>query len=1102
MENRKFFGMGNRYLGRDNRRALWSYYKAVLKAPALRDQAIFNLKLKTSFSPESLGLSEDVDVLPGHRKINSACHTVLCVAHMVGERQFGGEKSFLDALEAIGNVPLNVVVAVPSDRNDDYIEELRSRCSYIAKFHYPWWKESNAESETVIANFEGVMNGFCIDFLYVNTIMLREAITAARNLGIHSAIHVRELPEFDEAICDIIGLSSKEIVDKVVARADSLIFNSIETERQFGGSRNGSLVIENTVSLDRFPSAAKPRRPLRVGMISSNLEKKGVADFFKLARISYERENSFRFVLVGPKTDVVKREFEAIKAIQKDNCNVELAGYIFDSVEAVSKCDVVLNLSNFQESFGRTLIEAMAAGKLAIAYRWGALPVVVDNGRTGFLVPFRDVEAVYLKLLEVNQDKNLFSRIVNNALEDVRSRFDYAIYASRFREFYGEIQRLNRPSGRNSLSTFEYTVVVPNYNYSNYLKERLLSIVNQTIKPKSIIFLDDCSRDNSVQVAQSILKEYQIPYKIIENRSNQGVYRQWEKGVSLVDTEYVWIAEADDRCAIDFVESVVVENKNLNIGLFYSQSRRIDSDGNVTNENNLHHTDDISKFRWLKNFSRAGDREVIDSLYYRNTIPNVSACVFKTKAIRDKIEEVTHLKYCGDWLLYCKILKDYDVAYNALSLNDFRRHTGSTTRKNISTEDYLREVVSIKEYIESNFAINDLQFRYSLSLLDKDYKLDGGGVLSETGFGCSYIKKGKRSRKRILFITTNNGSYTGGSEMLWRDSLLGLYEQGFDVGVVIKDWSPEPPFYKEFNRKGVKIIRKGEGEESEIAGFYPDLTVISTGDQDEGVAYFELLKKLGLRYCIVTHLVKQPEYWPVNKNRVPSLLEGFSRSQANFFTSENNKRYMGVRLGRDIPRAEIFYNPVDFDVNDKVAWPEDQVMRLAMPSRIIKVHKGHDLLVEVMKKDKWKNRNVIINIYGSGPDEDWLRRQIAEHEIPGIRLKGKVNDLRVVWGENHGIFMPSYMEGLPIVLVGAMLACRVPVVTNVGGNAEIIEDGSGFIAGKPTVEDVERVLDDAYGQFFRFKEIGKKARASVLKKIPLNPVDDFNEKLKRLISEG
>jgi hypothetical protein len=48
----------------------------------------------------------------------------------------------------------------------------------------------------------------------------------------------------------------------------------------------------------------------------------------------------------------------------------------------------VVSFSLVAESFGRTVVEAMAARRPVIAYRWGALPELVRDGVDGFLTPY------------------------------------------------------------------------------------------------------------------------------------------------------------------------------------------------------------------------------------------------------------------------------------------------------------------------------------------------------------------------------------------------------------------------------------------------------------------------------------------------------------------------------------------------------------------------------------------------------------------------------------------------------------------------------------------------------------------------------------------
>jgi len=50
------------------------------------------------------------------------------------------------------------------------------------------------------------------------------------------------------------------------------------------------------------------------------------------------------------------------------------------------------------------------------------------------------------------------------------------------------------------------SVIIPNYNHSKFLKERIDSVLNQTFQNFEVIILDDCSKDNSKEIIEQILK--------------------------------------------------------------------------------------------------------------------------------------------------------------------------------------------------------------------------------------------------------------------------------------------------------------------------------------------------------------------------------------------------------------------------------------------------------------------------------------------------------------------------------------------------------------------------------------------------------------------
>ncbi len=233
------------------------------------------------------------------------------------------------------------------------------------------------------------------------------------------------------------------------------------------------------------------------------------------------------------------------------------------------------------------------------------------------------------------------------------------------------------------------SVIIPNYNHAAFLRQRIESVLQQTIQPHEIIILDDCSTDDSVNIIQQyVLTNPQIQF--IQNKINSGSpFAQWNKGVQIAKGDLIWIAESDDVAEVTFLEKLIYSfDKDEQLVLAYCQSKRIDAQGNITGSWK-NHTDDLN-FDFFKNdFIIDGYKYIDFFLIHRNTIPNASAVVFKKK-IYEKVGYTSEpLEIMGDWLVWIKILTHGKISFIAAELNRFRNHSNSTIRKS--------EVATIKK---------------------------------------------------------------------------------------------------------------------------------------------------------------------------------------------------------------------------------------------------------------------------------------------------------------------------------------------------------------------------------------------------------------------
>lgn len=251
------------------------------------------------------------------------------------------------------------------------------------------------------------------------------------------------------------------------------------------------------------------------------------------------------------------------------------------------------------------------------------------------------------------------------------------------------------------------SVIVPNYNYSAFLNERIDSIIHQTYPVYELIVLDDCSTDNSKEVIEKKLSEItDIKTKFIPNEKNSGlVFSQWQKGIKEVTGDYFWICEADDSADPTFLETVMKGFEDEDVILSYTDSMRIDDHNNIIRKNCQDLYNMFGSDHWNHSFIVDGKEEVKQYLSVLNTILNVSGVVWKKQDdIVDIIEEAKNYKIAGDWYIYVKLLEKGKLAFSSDCLNYYRKHEGSVT-SSIKADVEYGEIVKIQEMVANKYHV-------------------------------------------------------------------------------------------------------------------------------------------------------------------------------------------------------------------------------------------------------------------------------------------------------------------------------------------------------------------------------------------------------------
>jgi glycosyltransferase involved in cell wall biosynthesis len=190
--------------------------------------------------------------------------------------------------------------------------------------------------------------------------------------------------------------------------------------------------------------------PITVGIIGRIVPVKNFELFVQAARRVADKHPQTRFLIIG-RPGNFQDEMEYGQQIIKLISALGLTDRITfqppaDNLPAlISKMDVVVSSSHL-ETFGRTLIEAMAMSKPVVATAVGGVPEVVPDGEAGFLVPPGDTESMANRIIQLIEDPVLRETMGRKGRERVLRHYDMRVIARRWEEIYDRL--LQNQSGK------------------------------------------------------------------------------------------------------------------------------------------------------------------------------------------------------------------------------------------------------------------------------------------------------------------------------------------------------------------------------------------------------------------------------------------------------------------------------------------------------------------------------------------------------------------------------------------------------------------------------------------------------------------------------
>ncbi len=203
------------------------------------------------------------------------------------------------------------------------------------------------------------------------------------------------------------------------------------------------------------------------------------------------------------------------------------------------------------------------------------------------------------------------------------------------------------------------TVYITNYNYGNYIKKAIKSVLNQTFKNYELIIIDDGSKDKSIE----IIKEFQNRKNIkIIFQKNKGLVVSNNLALRLSKAKYIMRLDSDDWLdphALEIMSNILERDKK--ISLVFPDYYEVDKNGKILGQVRRH---DFKKVKLLDQ-------------------PAHGACTMIRKENLIDIGGYDEEFNCQDgYYLWLKFIKKYVVRNINLPLFYYRQHEKSLTKNN------------------------------------------------------------------------------------------------------------------------------------------------------------------------------------------------------------------------------------------------------------------------------------------------------------------------------------------------------------------------------------------------------------------------------------
>ena len=173
-----------------------------------------------------------------------------------------------------------------------------------------------------------------------------------------------------------------------------------------------------------------------IGAIGSLHPRKGHEYLIRAADIICRKRQDIKFLIVGE--GVSEGRLINLRDSLGLREKIVFAGHREDIPPLLSIMDIVVHPS-LEEGFGISIIEAMLSSKAVIATNVGGIPEIIENGKTGLLIPEKDPAAIADAVIYLLNNPDKMKEMGMSAKLRVREKFSLHTMVKKYEIVYEEL---------------------------------------------------------------------------------------------------------------------------------------------------------------------------------------------------------------------------------------------------------------------------------------------------------------------------------------------------------------------------------------------------------------------------------------------------------------------------------------------------------------------------------------------------------------------------------------------------------------------------------------------------------------------------------------